>query len=37
MQKPVFVMVYGCVDVHDIGDLHMCDGTIDVEVCIGIL
>ena len=32
MQKPDFLMVWGCISVHGIDDLHMCEDTIDAEV-----
>jgi len=30
-------MVWGCISVHDMADVHMCEGTIDAEVDVGIL
>ena len=37
MQKPAFVTIWGCISAHGMGDLHICDGTIDAEVYLGIL
>ena len=31
VQKPASVMVWGCISAHSMGDLHICEGTIDVE------
>ena len=31
------VMVWGCIIAHSMGDLHICEGTIDAEAYIGIL
>ena len=30
-------MVLGCISVHGMGDLHICEGTIDAEAYVGIL
>ena len=30
-------MVWGCISAHAMGDLHICDGTIDAEAYVGIL
>ena len=32
VQKPASVMVWWCISVHSRGDLHICEGTIDIEV-----
>ena len=37
VQKPAFMMVWGCISAHGIGDLHICEGTIDAEAYVGIL
>ena len=37
VQKPVSVMVWGCVGALGKGNLHFCDGTINAEKCIEIL
>ena len=37
VQKPASVMVWGCISVHGMGDLHICEGTIDAEAYVGIL
>ena len=37
VQKPASVMVWGCISAHDMGDLHICEGTIDAEAYVGIL
>ena len=37
VQKPASVMVWGCISAHGMGDLHICEGTIDVEANVGIL
>ena len=29
VQKPASVMVWGCISAHSMGDLHICEGTID--------
>ena len=31
VQKPAFVMVWGCVSAHGMGNLHICEGTINAE------
>ena len=30
-------MVWGCISTHGMGDLHICEGTIDAEAYVGIL
>ena len=30
-------MVWGCISAHGMGDLHICEGTIDAEAYVGIL
>ena len=30
-------MVWGCISVHSMGVLHICEGTIDAEAYVGIL
>ena len=37
VQKPASVMVWGCISTQGMGDLHICEGTIDVEAYVGIL
>ena len=37
VQKTTSVMVRGCISTHGMGDLHICEGTIDVEAYVGIL
>ena len=37
VQKPASLMVWGCISAHGMGDLHICEGTIDVEAYVGIL
>ena len=37
VQKPASVMVWGCISAHGMGDLHICEGTIDAEAYVGIL
>ena len=37
VQKPAFVMVWGCITAHGMGDLHICEGTIHAEAYVGIL
>ena len=37
MQKQASVMVWGCISAHGIGDLHICEGTINAEAYVGIL
>ena len=37
VQKPASVMVWGCISAHSMGDLHICEGTIDAEAYVGIL
>ena len=37
MQKPDSMMVWGWISAHSMGDLHICEGTIDVEAFVGIL
>ena len=37
VQKPASVMVWGCISAHGMGDLHICEGTIDAEAYLGIL
>lgn len=37
VQKPAFMMVWGCISVHGMGDLHIDEGTIDMEPYIEIL
>ena len=32
VQKPASVMVWGCISAHGMGDLHICEGTIDAYV-----
>ncbi len=34
MQKQISVMVYDCISANGMGDLHMCEGTIDIEAYI---
>ena len=34
VQKPTSVMVWECTRNHSMGDLHICDGTIDTEAYI---
>ncbi len=36
-QKQTFVIVYGCISANGMVDLHMCEGTIDMEAYIGIV
>ena len=31
VQKPTSVMLWGCVSAHGIGNLHICEGTINAE------
>ena len=31
VQKPASVMVWGCVSGHGMGNLHICEGTINAE------
>ena len=31
VQKPASVIVGGCISAHGMGDLHICEGTIDAE------
>ena len=31
------LMVWGCDSAHDMGDLHICEGTIDADAYVGIL
>uniref|UniRef100_A0A3B4CB63 Transposase Tc1-like domain-containing protein n=1 Tax=Pygocentrus nattereri TaxID=42514 RepID=A0A3B4CB63_PYGNA len=31
VQKPASLMVWGCVSAHDMGNLHICEGTINAE------
>ena len=37
VQKPAPVMVWGCISAQDMGDLHICEGTIDAEAYVRIL
>ena len=37
LKKPASVMVWGCISAHGMGNLHICEGTIDVEAYAGIL
>ena len=37
VQIPASVMVWGCISDHAMGDLHICEGTIDAETYVGIL
>ena len=37
LKKPASVMVWECISAHGMGDLHICEGTIDVEAYVGIL
>ncbi len=37
MQTQTTVMVWGCSRANGIGDWNMCEGTIEMEACIGIL
>lgn len=37
VQKPASVMVWGCISAHGMGELHVCEGTIDSEAYIRIL
>ena len=37
MQNPASVMIWGCFSAHGMGDLHICESTIDVEAYVGIL
>ena len=36
-KKTASGMVRGCISAHGMGDLHICEGTIDVEAYVGIL
>ena len=36
VQKPASVMIWECIIAHDMGDLHICEGIIDVEAYVGI-
>uniref|UniRef100_A0AAY5KJF1 Uncharacterized protein n=1 Tax=Esox lucius TaxID=8010 RepID=A0AAY5KJF1_ESOLU len=31
VQKPTSVMVWGCISAHVMGDLHICEGTVNAE------
>ena len=35
VQKPASVMVWGCISAHDMGDLHICEGTIYADAYVG--
>ncbi len=37
VQKPASVMVWGCVSAHGMGNLHICEGTINAERYIQVL
>ena len=37
VQKPASVMVWGCISAHGIGDVHICEGTINAEQHIHVL
>uniref|UniRef100_A0AAR2KV54 Tc1-like transposase DDE domain-containing protein n=1 Tax=Pygocentrus nattereri TaxID=42514 RepID=A0AAR2KV54_PYGNA len=37
VQKPASLMVWGCVSAHDMGNLHICEGTINAERYIQVL
>ena len=37
VQKPASVILWGCISAHGMGDLHICEGTIDAETYVGIL
>ena len=37
VQKPASVMVLGCISAHSMGDLHICEGTINAETFVAIL
>ena len=37
VEKPASVMVWGCISAQGMGDLHICEGTIDAEAYVGIL
>ncbi|KAJ0019198.1 hypothetical protein NQD34_006767 [Periophthalmus magnuspinnatus] len=37
VQKPASVMVWGCVSAHGMGNLHMCEGTINADRHIQVL
>ena len=37
VQKPASVMVWGCVSGHGMGNLHICEGTINAERYIQVL
>ena len=37
VKKPAPVMLWGCISAHGMSDLHICEGTIDVEAYVGIL
>ena len=37
VQKPASVMVWGCISAHDMGDLHICEGSIDAEAYVYVM
>ena len=37
VKNPATVMVWGCISAHGMGDLHICDGIVDVDAYFDIL